>query len=374
MDIYSIEQLLPFVRQKPEFVVLDKGDFKVIDYVYQDRNTFDIPELMECRGIKFCAEGLILARPFRKFFNYGERGADLPVWRPHYITHKLDGSMIHAVLLGRRLFFHTRKGHTDVAKKAERHVLSSPNENYQSFCIEAIRAGWTPIFEFTSPNNRIVLRYEEDALTLLAMRRMVTGELASREELRSWSMNYIIPLVPVFNMTLTGQVQTFIDHARGLTDAEGYVIYFDDGYMVKIKAEDYVLKHRALDDLGSKKKVVALCAQGFMDDVLSILSEADADELTAFNHDFQHELADEMNKVHNAVSVYEQYKTEAEDADPLDLAANARKRFALTMPKRMPNHIVSAAFGAIDGKDARLMLIKHFIRYHDTVATKWRGE
>ena len=63
--------------------------------MYQDQHTFDIPELMECRGIKFCPEGLILARPFRKFFNYGERGADLPAHRPHYITHKMDGSMVH---------------------------------------------------------------------------------------------------------------------------------------------------------------------------------------------------------------------------------------------------------------------------------------
>ena len=69
MRIRNISELLPFVDQKPEFVVLDRGDYQVIDYVYQDQHTFDIPELMECRGIKFDKYGLILARPFRKFFN-----------------------------------------------------------------------------------------------------------------------------------------------------------------------------------------------------------------------------------------------------------------------------------------------------------------
>jgi RNA ligase len=361
MDIYNIEQLLPFVRQKPEFVVLQREGFQVIDYVYQDNNTFDEPMLMECRGIKFCSEGLILARPFRKFFNYGERGADLPVWRPHYITHKLDGSMVHPVLLGRRLFFHTRKGHTDVAKKAERHVLSTPGIDYQGFSYAAIKGGFTPIFEFTSPNNRIVLRYEEDTLTLLAMRHMVSGALVSREMLRDWCLNFKVPLVDVFNMTLPGQVDKFVKHARGLTDAEGYVIYFDDGYMVKIKAEDYVLKHRALDDLGSKKKVVALCAQGFMDDVLPILSEADADELMTFNDALQEEvnpLAERANHL----------------ASHVTNNAMSRKAFALnTAPKIKPDWLAGVCFGIMDGRDARMLVLKAIEKHYEDLGIKWRG-
>lgn len=368
MEIHNIRQLLPFVEQKPEFVVLQKDGYQVIDYVYQDQGTFDIPELMECRGIKFCPEGLILARPFRKFFNYGERGADLPSHRPHVITEKLDGSMVHPVLLGRRMFFMTRKGHTDVAMKAERHVLSAPGYGYQDFCHEAVDRGFTPIFEYTSPNNRIVLRYEEDTLTLLAMRHMVSGDFIGRETLEAWGRRFSVPVVRRMDFSLKGDVQQFIKTTRELVDAEGYVIYFDDGYMVKIKAEDYVLKHRALDDLGSKKKVVALCAQGFMDDVLPILSEADADELMAFNHDLQQEIAGYMDAVSVYVSVYR--KMEQSDK------TTARKRFAVDYAylTEKHNHLRSAAFASIDGKDPRLVIVNHLIRNPDTVVTKWRGE
>ncbi len=365
MEITNINQLLPFVAQKPEFVVLDKGDYQVIDYVYQDQNTFDIPELMECRGIKFCPAGLILARPFRKFFNYGERGSDLPAHRPHVITHKLDGSMIHPVLLTRRLFFHTRKGHTDVALKAERYVLSTPGIDYQGFCYAAITNQWTPIFEYTGPNNRIVIRYEQEALTLVAMRHLITGEIRPRVPMIALASQYNVPVVPVLDMKLPGRVDEFVKHTRELVDAEGYVVYFDDGYMVKIKAEDYVLKHRALDDLGSKKKVVALCAQGFMDDVLPILSEADADELVAFNHDLQQEISGELKTVHRIMSGYLRIVE----------GGGTRKQFALRMESaNVPNYLKAAAFGLLDGKDARLILIKHFIRNFDTVNTEWRGE
>ncbi len=227
MDIHNINQLLPLVEQKPEFVVLDKGDYQVIDYVYQDNDTFEYPELMECRGIKFCKDGLILARPFRKFFNYGERGADLPIHRPHYITEKRDGSMIHPVKLERRLFLHTRKGHTDVAMQAERFVLSSPRYNYQGLCLAAIEDGYTPIFEYTGPNNRIVLRYEEEALTLLAMRHMVSGYFVPRGLLTVWATGFNVPLVKEFGPITN--VDKFVHSVRSQVDAEGYVIYFDDG-------------------------------------------------------------------------------------------------------------------------------------------------
>ena len=364
MNITNINQLLPLVEQKPEFVVLQKDGYQVIDYVYQDQNTFDIPELMECRGIKFCPQGLILARPFRKFFNYGERGSDLPAHRPHVITEKLDGSMVHPILLERRLFFHTRKGHTDVAKKAERFVLSSPHMEYQQFCLKMINSGMTPIFEYTGPNNRIVLRYEKEALSLLAMRNMITGAIYPYWAAKEFADEYRIPMVKQSRVTLTGagSIESFVKHTRELVDAEGYVIYFDDGYMVKIKAEDYVLKHRALDDLGSKRKVVALCAQGFMDDVLPILSEADADELAAFNHDLQ----EEVNKLAQAANFH---AVRVLNGDV------TRKFWAIHWaPTLKTKWLAGVCFGIMDGKDARMLVLKAVEKHYDDIGVKWRGE
>lgn len=363
MKITNIEQLLPFVDQKDEFIVIQKEGVQIIDYVYQTQDTFDIPELMECRGIKFCPQGLILARPFRKFFNYGEQGSDLPVHRPHYITEKLDGSMVHAILLGRHLFLHTRKGHTDVAKKAERHMMSTPRVDYVRFMRRCIADQWTPIFEYTGPNNRIVLRYEEEALTLVALRHIIMGDIMPREHLVQYASWYNVPVVALADEAW-GNVEEFVAHARGLIDAEGFVVYFDDGYMVKIKAEDYVLKHRALDDLGSKKKVVALCVQGFVDDVVAVVSEEDGEDLNIFNDDIQAEINRTMAKVLSLVSWYTE----------LDVP-NPRKEFALLMDAAgTAKYLRAAAFASIDGKNARLVLTNHLIRYPEMVETQWRGD
>jgi hypothetical protein len=44
-------------------------------------------------------------------------------------------------------------------------------------------AGWTPIFEWCSKTNLIVLSYESDQLVLTAMRNMKTGRYMSYAEL-----------------------------------------------------------------------------------------------------------------------------------------------------------------------------------------------
>ena len=366
MKITNIRKLLPLVEQKPEFKVLDKGEYLVIDYVYQDQNTFDIPELMECRGIKFDSNGLILARPFRKFFNYGEKGSGLPIHRPHTITTKLDGSMIHPAKLDRRMFMMTRKGHTDVAKQAERFIVSSPDHGYLPFCEAALRDGWTPIFEYVGPDNRIVLRYEEPKLVLLAMRHTIEGTVMPFIDMLASADEYNIPIVTPPDIPLLGDplinVDWFVKHTRELEDAEGYVVYFDDGYMVKIKADDYVMKHRALDNMDSKKKVVALCAQGFHDDVLPMLSEADAAELLTFNDELQLEIT----RLSGTATALAQRVVRGDIT---------RKVFAQdVMPTIVPRFIAGLAFGVMDGKDARALAIDAVIKNVDFVEAKWRRQ
>jgi RNA ligase len=61
--ITSIHPILKAIEGKEEFIVIDKSDYKVVDYVFQTPTTFDDPLLMECRGIKFCKDDMILARP-----------------------------------------------------------------------------------------------------------------------------------------------------------------------------------------------------------------------------------------------------------------------------------------------------------------------
>jgi RNA ligase len=269
--ISHINDVLPYVDGRKDFVVADKGDYKVIDYVFAGEDTFDHPARIECRGIKFAPDGSVLARPLHKFMNIGQTADTQPdkidFSQPHVIMDKLDGSMIHPAIVGGEVVFMTRMGRTDVALKAERHLDYAAREA----CEAVLRDGSTPIFEWTAPDNRIVVRYEESALTLLAVRDNYTGAYWEPDR----AAGLVWPLVTHHNPRHTSAAD-FLAYARAIQGAEGFVVRFDSGLWVKAKGDDYVLKHRAKDSILQEKNILALVLNGGLDDVLPLLGDPDA--------------------------------------------------------------------------------------------------
>lgn len=280
--IRHLDDVLPSIAGRAEFVHAQRDGYSVIDYNFALVDTFDDPIRLECRGIKFAPDGSILARPLHKFFNIGERPDTQPhvldFGQPHVVTEKLDGSMIHPAIVNGEVVFMTRMGRTDVARKAERHLTLGVSLG----CRAAMkRMQFTPIFEFTAPDNRIVVRYEDSGLTLLALRHMVTGEYAPAEWAVDCAASMGIPLVTHHPSTHTTG-QAFADYARAVTGFEGFVVRFDNGLWVKAKGEDYVLKHRAKDSVLQEKNVLALILSGGIDDVLPLLDTADRDNVERY--------------------------------------------------------------------------------------------
>lgn len=270
------------VAAKPEFREIDKGRYIVFDYSVSLETTFDCSVSREMRGIAFCPEtGRIVSRPFHKFFNLNERDdtkiESLHFDVPHTIMEKLDGSMIRPIAVPGGYVWGTRAGETDVAAKAvdflDNHEHSA---EYDRMVRTLLANDLTPIFEFCSRAQRIVIDYPEPKLVLTAIRCNKTGVYSPYDVLMS--MNYsVIPVVDIRPQTTTGDFATFHRNIAELKDSEGVVIRFDTGKMVKMKAEDYVLKHKALDGLRFEKDVIKMHLEGLLDDVYQILS----DDMTA---------------------------------------------------------------------------------------------
>lgn len=184
--IRHISDVLPHIEGREEFVVAERDFGTVINYVVATANTFDMngPDDLggairrECRGLKFFPNGEIGARPFHKFFNVGEREETQPheivMSQSHTIMEKLDGSMIHPMMVNGYIRWMTKMGITEVSMQAEEFIVK--NTKYKNFSAWCINEGLTPIFEWTSPFNQIVLPYEKENLTLLAVRDNITGE------------------------------------------------------------------------------------------------------------------------------------------------------------------------------------------------------
>ena len=184
-EIRTIDDVLPHIEGRDEFIVAEREFGIVINYTVAFEDTFamsgpDDPGgaiRRECRGLKFYPNGEIAARTLHKWFNVGEREETQPhnidFNQPHIIEEKLDGSMVHPMLVDRHVRWMTKMGITEVSMQAEEFVAK--NSRYSDFAKWCIDNRLTPTFEWTSPFNRIVVPYKKDELTLLTVRDNVTG-------------------------------------------------------------------------------------------------------------------------------------------------------------------------------------------------------
>ena len=126
---------------------------------------------------------------------------------------------------------------------------------------------------------------------------------------------------------------------RGLIGEEGYVVRFIDGGMVKIKGDDYVLKHRTKENMQFEKNVLACVLDGIVDDVLAILDPDVADVLRAYEQKINRAI--EIN-----VITLNSMASSAKDTN------HDRKEYAEWVADDLSPPLRPPAFLVFDGQDA----------------------
>ncbi len=335
--IEYLEDVTPHISFDQGFVVSRRPNHTVIDYVFTQPETFDTPIARECRGLKFDRNGRLIGRPFHKFFNLGERERIETIdWSaPHIVLDKLDGSMVHPVMLDGALVFMTRMGVSAQAARAQ----AQADTGAVALSRFLIAAGITPIFEFTSPDNRIVVAYPEPALTLLAARAMTSGTYLPHEELIALSGRFGVPLVKSYGRV--ADAKRFVDEARGAAGIEGYVICFADGHRLKLKSDGYVLRHRAISGIHLEKNVLAWVATGAVDDVVAILPPEIGARVIAYEASVHAGLNRHAGAIRDFVAGH---------------PGLARKDFAALIREHFDARLQPALFAAYDGKEPEIGL------------------
>jgi len=281
--ITHLQQVLDAIKGREEFVirVSEEYDYTIVNYAVNFEDTFPpvtderTAILRECRGITFrTSTGEIISRKYHKFFNLGERPETLPGnidWSMSYREfEKLDGSMITPLMIDGGVRWCTKMGLTDVAKPVDEHTKDMIN--YHEFAKYWISQGWTPIFEWCSRTQRIVIDYPEDALVLTAIRNNISGEYKTYEELKDEADAYGIPLVKA-GPEIDGFDQDAVDLIRAIEGKEGEVWRGRDGHMRKLKGEHYCLLHKTLEHLNYEKDVIRLIVDEKLDDAKPFLPE-----------------------------------------------------------------------------------------------------
>lgn len=295
-QIETIEDVLPHISGRDEFKVMEKEGYTVVNYVVAFEETFqwehDDPIgsaiRRECRGLIFDLNWNLISRPYHKFFNVGEKEETqtnkVNLYEPHVVLEKLDGSMIRPIPTKEGFRLGTKAGVTDVAMNAEVFIADKPH--YFTFINKCIQKGTTPIFEWCSRKNRIVVDYPEDQLILTGIRYLDTGAYVTYKVMTEYANAWDIPVVKAVDGLSVQNINLFVEQVREWDDGEGIVLRFDDGHMVKVKADDYVLQHRSKEAINQEKNVLQTVLDDAVDDVIPLLTPEDSQRLKDFQNAF----------------------------------------------------------------------------------------
>jgi T4 RnlA family RNA ligase len=351
--MFTLSQALSAIKDKPEFSAKDKGTYTVIDYNLSTRDTFTgstVDETMilhNLRGTAFDNKtGEIIRLAYHKFFNYGEfpeLDAALNFNDAHVITQKMDGSMIAPIYASEGVMLGTRAGRTDIADMASDFAVQTTGYVDLIFKCSCLYNA-TPIFEFCSRKNRVVLDYPEDQLVLTGVRYIDTGTYMPYKNMVALGKEYDVPVVKQFSSTDQNHFAHLRDEIASLINDEGIVIRFESGtmagHMVKIKADQYVKMHKAVDGLKFAKDVALLSLQSSLDDIYPILDDSTAARVRNFSDDLQSSI----------LRFVESLKAEFNTMKHIQY----RKDFAEVAKK---SKYVKFLFGMLDGKPAEKLVI-----------------
>lgn len=196
---------------------------------------------LQCRGLVLDDAGKIVARPFKKFFNWEELNRYMVAGRlqePYEIFEKLDGSLGICFCYQGELVFASRGSFTSEQAIRGRKILDKYNHQHGMY------ADYTYLFEIIYPENRIVVDYgNEEKLVVIGVIHTESGKESSYEEMESDG----------FELAKKYPGNLSFEELKKLNteNAEGFVIRFADGYRMKIKFDDYITLHRIITNCSS---------------------------------------------------------------------------------------------------------------------------
>jgi RNA ligase len=284
---------------------------------------------LSCRGLVTDDIGIVVASPFKKFFNI-EEGKHTPTLE-FDVFEKMDGSLIIVFWYDGGWVVASRGSFTSEQAVAASKIFFDKLEH--NFSI-----GITYLFEFTANWNRIVVDYgDEDNLTLLGAIRTNDETEATYEQLEMIAKGANCDVVKKYDgiqdyTTLKGIIKD---------DQEGFVVRFSNGDRIKIKGEEYLRLHKVMTNLSTTAVWEVLSNGVNLDDLLKDVP----DEFYGKVKEYEKSLIVQFNRFE------EEYQNHFDSIKGL----GTRKFFAQTALKFQHPSIL---FGMLDGKDTSPIIWK----------------
>ena len=257
--MFSLQDALKVAKDRNEFVVKRKNGLVWIDYIFQLPDSFQ-GITKNFRGVIFDEEtGELISLPLHKFFNLNQNEE---VSFENYknkkakMFEKMDGSMVQFFKHKNKLQSSTRLSN-ETAQSTTGLKIVLKNKSLKEKIEESIDNGFTPIFELISPKNQIVIAYPKTRLVYLVSRNRKNGSYEFEEKYEDKTFSHDFEFEDI-NLHLEKE------------DFEGYVCYFENGEILKVKTQWYLSKHRTVDVLMRPKyNLYQIVYDGDMDDFIA---------------------------------------------------------------------------------------------------------
>ena len=297
------------------------------------------------------ATGAVAARPFDKFFNWGEGGRTSTA-KIKSVTEKWDGSL--GILYWQ----------DDLPKIATRGSFTSDQAlwatewiaPYADILRSCTKNVCTLLFEIVYPENRVVVDYEGwSGLVLLAGRYLETGKYVGEhvggymDTINSYCQ-FIRPSTWLFSDV--NHIKEFLPTLT--SNREGFVVEFEDGERFKFKGDAYLALHKLISGLSFKHTLEAV-ARGEEDTVKAQVP----DEFIGQFNGWLDEIYTTRERIEYEVEVA--YMMAPKDS---------RKDYALWVSANQPD-LSRYLFARLDGHDIRPIIYrKAFENRTDETAVK----
>ena len=310
----TYKDLMNLVQKSEAFTfrdyTLDGKVFRIFDYHLASWTLFLEPGALNCRGSMFDItdpENVILkSLPPEKFFNY-EEGAV-----PHHHgkfgdkMDKMDGSLISTYLHNDDLYLKSKGSiFSEQAHDVMRFINNKENLTFKAELLDLVKKGYTINLEYTAPHNRIVIPYQEEALTVLSMREHKTGKtFFASNFIKFLDENGDYPEIKSRMVKFKDlrnenhDHEKFVEDVRNEQEGEGYVVEIvlndNESYLVKIKNIKYIALHHTKDSVNHPRRLFETIINGASDDlramfaddeyVLNAISEMESHVQPIYNH------------------------------------------------------------------------------------------
>lgn len=265
--------------------------FKIYNYtekVQFDRLWNDVT--LNCRGLILDEQMNVVARPWKKFFNWGERPTLFSTDDPVEVTDKKDGSL--GILYRTSQISHAIATRGSFMSEQAIHATDVWMSRYETW-IEPLDT-FTFLFEIVYPENRIVLNYGDmdDLILLGAVHK--SGGFYYGPRAAAGLLAWEGPVTEVFEYkTMNDCFGVYRKNAEGLVIRSGH-------NMVKLKQEDYISLHKLITGLNKRAVWERLRSGNSIADICNDLP----DEFHEWTKNVGTELLSEYSRIDNEILGY----------------------------------------------------------------------